>query len=317
MSQSASETDQRQRSVPDSAGGLTPGDAPDTTGDGEAGLLSSPSGMEPVAPRPATRTVPLAVRLTGLCRTFGTLQAVNNLDLEVPTGAFFGFLGPNGAGKSTTLKMMTGLLAPTSGRIEILGYDLARQPLEVKRRIGVVPENLALFERLTGGEFLQFAGRMHGLPRQDVARRAEELLALMALDSHPRTLIVEYSHGMKKKLSLAAALIHSPQMLFLDEPFEGVDAVASRTLRALLSEATSRGMTIFVTSHVLEIVEKLCSHVAIIAHGQVVVQGPLEALKARNGGRETLEQLFLSVVGLPDHAPQKLDWLYSREDSGT
>lgn len=259
-----------------------------------------------------------ALRLIDLTRTFGTLTAVDHLQLTVPQGAFYGFLGPNGAGKSTTIKMMTGLLAPTSGTIEILGLNLATSPLEVKRRIGVVPENLALFERLTGAEFLQFAGRMHGLSRLEVASRTRELLELMELAAQPKTLIVEYSHGMKKKLSLAAALIHSPQVLFLDEPFEGVDAVASRTLRTLLSEATSRGMTIFLTSHVLEIVEKLCTHVAIIAKGRVVVEGALEALKhahGREGG--SLEQLFLEVVGVPAQAPQQLDWLHPGPQVGS
>lgn len=259
-----------------------------------------------------------ALRLIDLTRTFGTLTAVDHLQLTVPQGAFYGFLGPNGAGKSTTIKMMTGLLAPTSGTIEILGLNLATSPLEVKRRIGVVPENLALFERLTGAEFLQFAGRMHGLSRLEVASRTRELLELMELAAQPKTLIVEYSHGMKKKLSLAAALIHSPQVLFLDEPFEGVDAVASRTLRTLLSEATSRGMTIFLTSHVLEIVEKLCTHVAIIAKGRVVVEGALETLKhahGREGG--SLEQLFLEVVGVPAQAPQQLDWLHPGPQMGS
>lgn len=259
-----------------------------------------------------------ALRLIDLTRTFGTLTAVDHLQLTVPQGAFYGFLGPNGAGKSTTIKMMTGLLAPTSGTIEILGLNLATSPLEVKRRIGVVPENLALFERLTGAEFLQFAGRMHGLSRLEVASRTRELLELMELAAQPKTLIVEYSHGMKKKLSLAAALIHSPQVLFLDEPFEGVDAVASRTLRTLLSEATSRGMTIFLTSHVLEIVEKLCTHVAIIAKGRVVVEGALETLKqahGREGG--SLEQLFLEVVGVPVQAPQHLDWLHPGPQAGS
>lgn len=273
----------------------------------------NPQSSNPSPLPPESSSGAPAVRISALCKQFGPLLAVDHLDLEVSRGAFFGFLGPNGAGKSTTLKMLTGLLAPTSGSIEILGYDLSRDPLEVKRRIGVVPENLALFERLTGGEFLQFAGRMHGLSRADVAERSRELLSLMELDSSPHTLVVEYSHGMKKKLSLAAALIHSPQVLFLDEPFEGVDAVASRTLRALLSEATGKGMTVFLTSHVLEIVEKLCTDVAIIAQGKVRVQGPLQTLKAQHGGNETLEQLFVSVVGVKEQKAQHLDWLYAHE----
>lgn len=255
---------------------------------------------------------PPAIRVQALSRRFGTFEAVKSLSLEVPTGAFYGFLGPNGAGKSTTLKMLTGLLAPSSGRLEILGMDVVENPVEVKRRIGVVPENLALFERLTGPEMLQFAGRMHGLPPAVVASRSRELLELMELSSHPKTLVVEYSHGMKKKLALAAALIHSPQVLFLDEPFEGVDAVASRTLRDLLQHATERGLTIFLTSHVLEIVEKLCTHVAILANGELVVEGPLQGLIAQHAERGmSLEQLFLSVVGAEQRPTQQLEWLYS------
>lgn len=255
--------------------------------------------------QPSSSDTP-AILTRDLTRRFGSFLAVDRLDLHVPRGAFYGFLGPNGAGKSTTIKMLTGLLSPSEGQIEVFGLNLAQSPLEIKRRIGVVPENLALFERLTGPEMLHFAGRMHGLSRDEVARRAHELLHLMELDDLGGTLIVEYSHGMKKKLALAAALIHSPQLLFLDEPFEGVDAVASRTLRTLLQATTARGMTIFLTSHVLEIVEKLCTHVAILQKGRIQVAGELDQLKQAS---ESLESLFLSVVGERTEAPQQLDWL--------
>src|SRR5882724_2828692 len=181
----------------------------------------------------------MAVETFDLVRRFQDFVAVDNLNLSVQRGSFFGFLGPNGAGKSTTIKMLTGLLAPTSGRIRVLGRDLATEPLEVKRRIGVVPEDLNLFERLTGAEMLSFTGRMYGLQKAEIAERARELLTLMELEDAPRKLIVEYSHGMKKKLSLACALIHRPEILFLDEPFEGVDAIASRTLKDLLMKLTS------------------------------------------------------------------------------
>src|SRR6266849_5205919 len=163
----------------------------------------------------------------GLTRRFGELNAVEDVNLRVAAGQFFGFLGPNGAGKSTTIKMLTGLLAPTSGRIEILGIDLERNPVEVKRQIGVVPEGMALFGRLTGSEYLNFAGRMYGLDRDTAAQRAAELLDFMELAAQPKTLITDYSHGMQKKLAMAAAVIHGPKVLFLDEPFEGVDAIAS------------------------------------------------------------------------------------------
>ena len=215
-----------------------------------------------------------------LTRRFGELLAVDGVDLRVAPGQFFGFLGPNGAGKSTTIKMLTGLLAPSSGRIEILGLDLQTHPVEVKRQIGVVPEGMALFGRLTGAEFLSFAGRMYGLDRQTAANRASELLEFMQLADHPRKLVTDYSHGMQKKLAMAAAVIHGPKVLFLDEPFEGVDAIAAGTLKAMLQRMIARGATIFLTSHVLEIVERLCSHVAIIHQGRLVAQGSLEELRA-------------------------------------
>ena len=245
-----------------------------------------------------------AVETEGLVRRFGDFTAVDRLDLRVGRGSFFGFLGPNGAGKSTTIKMLTGLLAPTAGSVRVLGRDIAREPLEVKRRIGVVPEDLNLFERLTGAEMLSFTGRMYGLGREEIAARSRELLELMELDAEPRRLVVEYSHGMKKKLSLACALIHRPEVLFLDEPFEGVDAVAARTLKDLLSRLTARGLTVFLTSHVLEIVERLCTDIAIISGGRLVAAGPLEELRrgisvegAAAGGALSLEDYFISVVG--------------------
>jgi ABC-2 type transport system ATP-binding protein len=258
-----------------------------------------------------------AVETVNLVRRFGEFAAVDGVNLRVGRGQFFGFLGPNGAGKSTTIKMLTGLLAPTSGEARVLGYDIAREPLEVKRRIGVVPEDLNLFERLTGAEMLTFTGRMYGLTREQTAERARELLELMELDTDPKKLAVEYSHGMKKKLSLACALIHRPEILFLDEPFEGVDAVASRTLKDLLLKLTGRGLTVFLTSHVLEIVERLCTDIAIIADGRLVVAGALEevrrgiATEGAGGGALSLEDYFIRVVGGASHAPDAdaLAWL--------
>ena len=249
-------------------------------------------------------SVPAAVETFGLVRQFGDFTAVDRIDLRVERGSFFGFLGPNGAGKSTTIKMLTGLLAPTAGGARVLGRDVAAEALEVKRRIGVVPEDLNLFERLTGAEMLSFTGRMYGLARADIAERTRELLELMELDGEPRKLVVEYSHGMKKKLSLACALIHRPEILFLDEPFEGVDAVASRTLKDLLARLTARGLTVFLTSHVLEIVERLCTDIAIISGGRLVASGTLDELRrgisVEGDGRAasmTLEDYFIRVVG--------------------
>ena len=244
-----------------------------------------------------------AVETSQLVKQFGNFVAVDHLNLHVNRGSFFGFLGPNGAGKSTTIKMLTGLLAPTSGTLHVLGLDISTQAMQVKRLIGVVPEDLNLFERLTGAEMLSFTGRMYGLGKQEIAQRSKELLDLMELQEEPRKLIVEYSHGMKKKLSLACALIHRPEILFLDEPFEGVDAIASRTLKDLLSRLTARGLTVFLTSHVLEIVERLCTDIAIIAQGKLLASGSLNELRkgirleGDGEGPVSLEEYFIHVVG--------------------
>jgi ABC-2 type transport system ATP-binding protein len=249
----------------------------------------------------------LAIETKGLTRRFGEVCAVDGLDLQVEQGRFHGFLGPNGAGKSTTIKMLTGLLAPTSGSIRILGEDVSDldKAREVKRRIGVVPENLALFDNLTGREYLTFIGRMYLLPAATVRERCQELLTMMGLENDEKKLTLEYSHGMKKKLALAAALIPNPDLLFLDEPFEGVDAVASRMLRDILKRCVERGATVFLTSHVLEIVEKLCTDVDVIAKGKLVFQGSMQQVRATG----SLEETFLKVVGSDQHESQKLSWL--------
>src|SRR5258708_36717467 len=243
----------------------------------------------------------IAIQTQKLTRRFRKLLAVDAIDLQVTAGQVFGFLGPNGAGKSTTIKMLTGLLAPTSGSMQLLGQDFAVHPVEVKRQIGVVPEGMGLFERLTGSEYLHFVGRMYGLDRATTRRRSDELLAFMRLADRPKTMVAEYSHGMQKKPALAAAVIHGPRILFLDEPFEGVDALAAGALESLLGRMTERGTTIFLTSHVLEIVERLCSHVAIIHKGRLVAQGSLEELRARlsgaEGSKKTLEAHLLSAAG--------------------
>ncbi|MGA8101000.1 MAG: ABC transporter ATP-binding protein [Candidatus Acidiferrales bacterium] len=265
-----------------------------------------------------------AIITEGLTRRFGKLIAVDRVNLRVDSGQFFGFLGPNGAGKSTTIKMLTGLLAASEGSVRVLGSDLAQNPVEVKRQIGVVPEGLALFGRLTAPEYLNFVGRMYGLDRDTAAKRTAELLDFMQLADRSKTLVTDFSHGMQKKLAMAAAVIHGPKILFLDEPFEGVDAIASGTLKAMLGRMIARGSTIFLTSHVLEIVERLCSHVAIIHKGQLVAQGSLEELRAGVEAREalahpgddaaahaklTLEQIFLETVGGVRTGEQELSWL--------
>ena len=249
----------------------------------------------------------LAIETVGLTRSFGSVRAVDGIDLRVEKGTFYGFLGPNGAGKSTTIKMLTGLLAPTGGAMRLLGEDIAdpELALAIKQRCGVVPENLSLFENLTAREYLTFIGRMYLLPPEINRERTAELLAMMGLENEDRKIALEFSHGMRKKLALAAALLPNPDLLFLDEPFEGVDAVASRVLRDTLRKAVERGATVFLTSHILEIVEKLCTHVGIIARGKLVHQGSMEELRQTS----TLEQRFLEVVGADEVERPKLSWL--------
>ena len=273
--------------------------------------------------------MPPAIAAHALTRTFdGGFTAVDHIDLAVEPGQFFGFLGPNGAGKSTTIKMLTGLLAPSDGTITLLGQDLLANPVEVKRHIGVVPEGMALFGKLTATEYLTFVGRMYGLDKPTTQQRTAELLEFMGLANERKKLIADYSHGMGKKLALAAAVIHGPKVLFLDEPFEGVDAIAALTLKNMLQGMISRGATIFLTSHVLEIVERLCTHVAIINKGHIVANGSLDELRAGvqarltpadpnepsthdPNARLTLEEIFLNIVGgqSPVTHEQELAWL--------
>lgn len=259
-----------------------------------------------------------AIATRGLTRRFGSFTAVDDVSFEVATGQFFGFLGPNGAGKSTTIKMLTGLLEPTSGNMEILGRTFSASALDLKRQIGVVPEGMALLVRLTASEYLRFVGRMYGLDRETTNQRTGELLDFMQLANEPKKLIADFSHGMQKKLALAAAVIHAPKVLFLDEPFEGVDAIAAGTLKAMLQGMIHRGATIFLTSHVLEIVERLCSHVAIIHQGKLVANGSLEELRAgvastlpgeEREQRLTLEEIFLNTVGAENSEAAELSWL--------
>ncbi|HEY7726327.1 MAG TPA: ABC transporter ATP-binding protein [Anaeromyxobacteraceae bacterium] len=248
----------------------------------------------------------LAVESRGLCRHFDGRPAVEALDLAVPEGAFYGFLGPNGAGKSTTMRMLTGLLAPTAGSAWILGLDLAREPLRAKATVGSVPDGLSLFERLTGAEQLRIHGQLYGLDRGTAARRAAELLQALELAADAGKLVQDYSHGMKKRLALGCALIHGPRVLFLDEPFEGIDALAVTGIRRMLQDLVAGGrMTVFLTSHVLEVVERLATHVGIIHRGRLLAQGTLAEVRATG----TLEEAFLRTVGDERPAPQALSWL--------
>jgi ABC-2 type transport system ATP-binding protein len=246
-----------------------------------------------------------AIEIRELRKVYGNKAAVDGLSLAVPRGCFFGFLGPNGAGKSTTIRMLTGLIPPTSGSIALLGLPMPEQEIEIKKRVGLVPDESLLFDRLTGAEFLEFVGRMYGLTRPVAMERARELLELFELADQPRKLIAEYSKGMRKRVAMAASLIHRPELFLMDEPFEGVDAVGARLMKDILLDQVRQGATIFLTSHVLEVVERLCDRVAIIHEGKLVREGAMEELRA---GSETLEDVFVRVVGA-ERAFERLNWL--------
>jgi ABC-2 type transport system ATP-binding protein len=258
---------------------------------------------------PTIPAMELAVETRGLTRDFGSFRAVDGIDLVVPAGSFYGFLGPNGAGKSTTIKCLTGLLRPTSGSMRILGIDPIVDPVAVKRRIGVMPEDLALFDRLTADETLTFIAQVHGIEPETARRRSDDLLEMMDLKSAGTTLVTDFSHGMRKKLSLAAALLPGPRLLFLDEPFEGIDAVASRQIKDLLQSFVARGGTIFLTSHILEIVERLSTQIGIIARGRLVAQGAIGDLRSGDAAGRSLEELFIGLVGGEARPQAALDWI--------
>lgn len=244
---------------------------------------------------PAGRNdMPCALELDHLTKRFGDKVAVDDLTLRLEPGSFLGLLGRNGAGKSTTLKMIMGLLEPTSGSIRVLGLDLTRDDIAIKRQVGVVPEDMALMDYLTGPQYLRFVGRMYGLEDAVADARREELFAKLELAPGPRTLITSYSYGMKKKVALCAALIHAPRVLFLDEPFEGIDAVTSRTIKDILQSLQRRGVTIILTSHVMEVVEQLCSRIAILDDGKLLADGTVDELRLGSG---SLESLFVDLVG--------------------
>jgi ABC-2 type transport system ATP-binding protein len=246
-----------------------------------------------------------AIAVRDLRKVYESKAAVDGLTLTVPRGSFFGFLGPNGAGKSTTIRMLTGLIPATSGSIELLGLPMPDQELEIKRRIGLVPDESLLFDRLTGFEFLEFVGRMYSLERSLARQRADELLELFQLADERRKLIAEYSKGMRKRIAMAASLIHKPELFLMDEPFEGVDAVGARLMKEILLDQVRHGATIFLTSHVLEVVERLCDHAAIINAGKIVAEGSMDELRA---GSQTLEEVFVRTVGA-DREYERLEWL--------
>ncbi len=244
-----------------------------------------------------------AIATDRLTKTFGAQTAVDALDLTVRRGAIFGFLGPNGAGKSTTIRMLTGLLRPTSGSATIAGFDVIHQPLEVKRRIGYMAENPYAYEKLTGREFLSFIGDLYAVARDEASERGDQLLRLLGLDGDAEKLVEGYSRGMRQKLGFIAALLHEPEVLFLDEPMSGLDPRSARVMKDLLVELARRGRTIFMSTHVLEIAENMCDRVGIINHGRLVAEGSLEELRAFEGDTDaSLEDIFLELTGGEDTA---------------
>jgi ABC-2 type transport system ATP-binding protein len=280
----------------------------ETAGD-DASAPPEPAPSAPAVHAPVTAAPP-AIDARALTKVFQGKPAVDQLTLQVARGRFFGFLGPNGAGKSTTIKMLTGLLRPTSGEAYIEGLDLAKDRLAIKQVIGVLPEELPLYERLTGEEYLLFAGRMFGLSKEETRKRTDELLAFLSLEEDRGRLILDYSQGMRKKLALSAALIHNPRVLFLDEPLNGIDPVSGRVVTDLLRRLAQKGVTMFFTSHVLDVVERLCDEVAIIDRGRIVAQGTLDEIRRqREVGRDaTLEDVFLKLVAA-DVKREDLSWI--------
>jgi ABC-2 type transport system ATP-binding protein len=255
-------------------------------------------------PRTTGRT-PMALSVRDLRKAFGPKVAVAGIELDIPHGSFFGLVGPNGAGKTTTLSMVTGLLRPDAGSVAVDGVDVWYSPPDAKRRIGVLPEDLRLFDRLSGQELLTYNGLLRGMPAATVAERSRELLDVLDLRGAVGTLVVDYSHGMRKKIALAAALLHNPRVVFLDEPFEAIDPVSARTIRTMLERFTAGGATVVFSSHVMELVERLCDRVGIMHQGRLIAEGAIDVVR---GGR-SLEDAFVELVGAGAGDAKELGWL--------
>jgi len=256
-------------------------------------------------PYPVTVTAPLppgdasaALSIRGLGKRFGRTVAVNGINLDVPVGSFYGLVGPNGAGKTTTLSMATGLLRPDAGAILIRGVDVWRNPLEAKRLVGILADGVRLFDRLSGEQLVTYSGLLSGMTRETVAERVADLLRLLDLQDAAGTLVVDYSAGMTKKIALACALVHAPRLLVLDEPFESVDPVSAANIRDILHSYVQSGGTVIVSSHAMDLVQRMCDHVAVIAAGRVVASGTIDEVRAGS----TLEDRFVELVGGRHHA---------------
>jgi ABC-2 type transport system ATP-binding protein len=249
----------------------------------------------------------LALKVADLAKTFGVKRAVDGLSLEVPQGAMYGLVGPNGAGKTTTLSMITGLLRPDSGTVEVLGHDVWSDPVAAKALIGVLPDGLHVFDRLSGRELIRYVAQLRGLDRRVAGTRAEELLSALGLADDAELLVCDYSAGMTKKIGLACALVHAPRLLILDEPFEAVDPVSADMVQQILAAYVASGGTVLLSSHVMELVERLCDSLAIVAHGRVQAAVTLDDV--RQG--ESLTDRFLDLVGARHLESESLAWLHS------
>jgi ABC-2 type transport system ATP-binding protein len=249
-----------------------------------------------------------ALQLVGLLKRFGDTTAVDHVDLTVPRGSFFGLVGPNGAGKTTSLSMAVGLLRPDGGSARIFGVDVWADPVQAKRLIGVLPDGMALPERLTGRELLTYLGQLRGLDRATVAQRTQELLEVLELDEAERTVVIDYSAGMRKKITLATALLHTPRLLVLDEPFEAIDPVSAATIRAILRRFVEAGGSVVISSHVMALVEQLCDRVGVIARGRLVASGTLDEVRGDDG---SLDDAFVRLVGARVDPTGGLAWLTS------
>jgi ABC-2 type transport system ATP-binding protein len=246
-----------------------------------------------------------AVVVRALWKRYDEKIAVAGIDLDVPRACFFGLVGPNGAGKTTMIRMLTGLLRPDAGQVWVEGVDVWADPLVAKARIGVLPDEFRLFDRLTGAELLEYCGLLRGMPPAVIAERAAELLDVLGLEDAANTLVIDYSTGMRKKIALASALLHAPEVLFLDEPFEAVDPVSTRALRTVLERFTDSGNTVVFSSHVMEVVERLCDRVGVVHLGRLIAEGPIDELR---GGRR-LEDVFVDLVGAHEDGGAALGWL--------
>lgn len=261
------------------------------------------------APRPRTPAAEVVLRVEGLTKRFGDTVAVGGIDLEVRAGSFFGIVGPNGAGKTTTLSMVTGLLRPDAGLITVHGADVWTNPVVAKRNMGVLPDRLRLFDRLTGAQLLHYSGTLRGLDVETVRLRSRDLAAAFGLEDSLNRLVTDYSAGMTKKIALASAMIHSPRLLVLDEPFESVDPVSAANVIEILQKYTAAGGTVVLSSHSMDLVQRICDNVAIIVRGEVLAAGTMSKVR----GRKSLEDRFVELAG-GRKAAEGMEWLHSFSD---